>query len=324
MASRCEGPFAAVPELDGFAVRAGDGHYHGAACHDPGVRGSDGEVKKWPTGHFFALCLRGHHLSHLATADSGPWRKREHDMRAIKRCEFDDLRGGEPKGRKVILAWDRAGIDFNFWERAKKVAGLYFVSMEKKNMDFMKCGDLRFDRADPRNAGVTSDEMGGPGSSGRMLRRIRYTCPVENKEYSYITTEMTLPPGVIALIYKQRWDIEKVFDELKSKLGERKSWGSGATSKTCHAEFLCLAHNLMVLLEGQLVGEEGADNLPERERKARRKGEAEEAGGNYVATALQRFTVRSLKFIRWLRNFVYREAPWREAVARLREIYATF
>ena len=132
---------------------------------------ADGKTKKWPTGHFFALDLRNHHTSLLTTADTGPWRKREHDMRAIKRCELDALRGGEPKGRKVLLAWDRAGIDFNFWEKAKGTAGLYFLSMEKKNMDFMKCGDMPFDRSDPRNAGVTSDEMGGPGSSGRMFSR---------------------------------------------------------------------------------------------------------------------------------------------------------
>lgn len=323
MTARCDDPFAAIPELDGFAVRAGDGHYHAAACHDAGVTDADGKTKKWPTGHFFALDLRNHHASLLTTADTGPWRKREHDMRAIKRCELDALRGGEPKGRKVLLAWDRAGIDFNFWEKAKSTAGLYFLSMEKKNMDFMKCGDMLFDRSDPRNAGVTSNEMGGPGSSGRMLRRIRYTCPVEGKDYSYVTTEMTLPPGVIALVYKQRWDIEKVFDELKTKLGEAKSWGSGATSKTCHAEFLCLAHNLMVLLEQGVVKAEEVDNTTERTRKEGRKNAAVEAGGNWVATALQRFTVRPLKFIRWLRNHVYREAPWDDAIARLRQIYAT-
>lgn len=324
MAARCDDPLAGIPELEGFAVRAGDGHYHAAACHDPGKAGTDGKVKKWPTGHFFTLCLRTHHLSHLTAADSGPWRKREHDTRALKRCEFDALRGGEPRGRKVIIAWDRAGIDFPFWEKAKASAGLYFVSMEKRNMDFMKCGDLPFDRADPRNAGVTANEMGGPGSSGRMLRRVRYTCPVEGKDYSYVTTEMTLPPGVVALIYKQRWDIEKVFDELKSKLGERKSWGSGATSKTCHAEFMCLAHNLMVLLEQEVVAGEDADNLVERRRKKRREEASLDAGGNYVATALQRFTVRALKFVRWLRNHVYREAPWADAIARLKQIYATF
>ena len=105
---------------------------------------------------------------------------------------------------------------------------------------------------------------------------------------------------------------------------KRKSWGSGETSKSAHAAFLCLAHNLMILLERHIVSAGGVDNAPERERKARRKEEAEAAGGNWVATFLQRFTVRPLKFIRWLRNFVYREAAWPEALARLREVYATF
>jgi len=27
-------PFAAIPELNGFAIYAGDGHYHAAAVHD--------------------------------------------------------------------------------------------------------------------------------------------------------------------------------------------------------------------------------------------------------------------------------------------------
>ena len=80
----------------------------------------------------------------------------------------------------------------------------------------------------------------------------------------------------------------------------------------------------MVMLERQILVEEDLDNEVERERKAKRKEQAVENGGNYIATALQRFTVRSLKFIRWLRNWGYREAPWTEAVARLREIYATF
>jgi len=34
--------------------------------------------------------------------------------------------------------------------------------------------------------------------------------------------------------------------------------------------------------------------------------------------------VRSVKYIRWLRNFIYREVPWSRAVARLRVIYVIF
>ena len=84
-----------------------------------------------------------------------------------------------------------------------------------------------------------------------------------------------------------------------------------------------LAHNLAVLLEVEILAGDAIDNVPERKRKAKRRAKAEKSGAGYVATALQRFTVRSVKFIRWLRNFVYRETAWGDAVARLREIYAT-
>jgi hypothetical protein len=80
----------------------------------------------------------------------------------------------------------------------------------------------------------------------------------------------------------------------------------------------------MVIMEEHLRETKNVDNEGERKRKAKRRKEVEENGGNYISTALQRFTVRSLKFIRWLRVWCYREALWGNAVARLREIYATF
>jgi len=245
-------------------------------------------------------------------------------MHAIKRSEIGNLRMGEPKGRKVILAWDKTAIDFVFWQKAKKIAGLYFISLEKSNMKLIRCGHRPFDREDPRNAGVIDDEQVGPCSgSGELFRRITYIDPVTGTRYVYITTEMTLPPGILALIYKQRWDIEKVFDEFKSKLEEKKSWASSETSKTMQAQSVCLVHNLMVLLEEELLIGDGIDDEKERKRKER-KTEALEKGANYVATMLQRFTVRSLKYIRWLRNFICKAVPWSEAVARLRAVYITF
>ena len=81
-------------------------------------------------------------------------------------------------------------------------------------MKLIRCGHRPFDREDPRNAGVVDDEQVGPGggSAGRLaralFRRITYIDPVTGTRYVYITTEMTLPPGILALIYKQRWDIE--------------------------------------------------------------------------------------------------------------------
>jgi hypothetical protein len=324
MTERCQDPFAGIAELDEFSIYAGDGHFHGAACHDAKTESSQGVMTKRATGHFFMLNLRTHHLVHLALAEKGGLRKGEHDMRAIKRTETDVLRGGAPKGQKVIIAWDRAGIDFAYWAQVKASAGLYFISREKENMKLIKCGAKPFDAGDVRNAGVIADELVGPGSGGHMLRRITYIDPLEGTRYTYITTQMTLPPGLLVLLYKQRWDIEKVFDELKSKLYEMKSWASSPVAKSMHAQFLCLVHNLMVFLEEEIVGREGVDNARERNRKDERMKRAQENGANFIATALQRFTVRSLKFIRWLRNFVYREALWHHALKRLSQIYALF
>lgn len=325
MTAAIKDPFASIPELDGFAIYAGDGHYHAAAVHDPKRLDGKGMLRKEAAGHFFLLDLRTHFLSHLTSADQSGTRKREHDMHAIKRLEINALRCGQPKGTRVILAWDKAGIDFAYWHKVKMSSGLYFISREKENMKLIRCGERLFDRDASGNAGVVSDENVGPGGgSGAMLRRITYVDPVDGTTYVYLTTEMTLPPGILALIYKQRWDVEKVFDELKSKLVEKQAWGSSATAKSTQAMFLCLTHNLMVLLEEEIHRMEGIDNEPERKRKADRKEAAEQNGANYILTAIQRFTVRTLKFIRWLRNFVYRGTSWEAALARLRRVYATF
>lgn len=320
---RIADPYASILELGGFAIYAGDGHYHKGAAHDAKRTSKDGVKTKPATGHFFMLNMRTHYMSHLNTADVSGERKAEHDMHAIKNSDIEKLRGGEPKGTRVILVWDKAGIDFGFWNKAKMIHGLYFISREKENMKLIRCGSRTWDAGDMRNAGVIEDEQVGPGGGGAMLRRIIYIEPETNVIFKFITTEMTLPPGVICLLYKQRWDIEKVFDEFKNKMDETKSWGSGDESKTSHALFLCLAHNLMILLESQLSGD-GVENAKELERKETRLKEARRTGANFVATFLQRCTVRSLKFIRWLRAFLYREVPWDRAVDRLREIYANF
>lgn len=51
--------------------------------------------------------------------------------------------------------------------------------------------------------------MGPEGGSGgwpprAMLRRITYTDPLDGIVYVYLTTEIMLPPGILALIHKQK------------------------------------------------------------------------------------------------------------------------
>ncbi|HUF63036.1 MAG TPA: hypothetical protein VMN36_13245 [Verrucomicrobiales bacterium] len=43
---------------------------------------------------------------------------------------------------------------------------------------------------------------------------------------------------------------------------------------------------------------------------------------SFVHTCLQRFTQRSVKFVRWLKNHLDSKRSWKEALARLDQIYA--
>ena len=234
------------PCLKGYEVYAGDGHFHKAACHD--ARKGTKEIK-YATGHLLTLNLRTHALNHLKVGDV--LAKKEHDMKGLKSLSAEDLRHQAPKGTKVLIIWDRAGIDFRHWYQWKRSAGVYFISRQKDNMKPIKLGPRIYEVNDPLNIGVLSDEYIGV-SAGVMMRRVKYQDGLSGEEYAFITSDMELPPGMIAHLYRMRWDIEKVFDEVKSKFEEKKSWASTETAKAMQFQFICLAHNLMLLMDDHL------------------------------------------------------------------------
>jgi hypothetical protein len=333
-------PFAAFKCLRDFDIFAGDGHFVSAASHDkaaprkrPGKNKKVGRTAaftatKYATGHIYSLCLRSHGMTHLTVSDQVE-RKKEHDMRALKRQDMLTLRQGAAKGRKVLYIWDRAGIDFQQWFKWKE-NGIYFLSREKENMKLAIVGIHPFDWVDPVNRGVISDEMVAT-SVGVTVRRVIYQDPETGIVYAYLTNlPPSIPPGIVALLYKSRWDVEKVFDEFKNKLGEIKSWASTANAKTCQARLLCLTHNLMTLMEEQIFRETGIRNEAETKRKAQtlihrdQDSKSKGCGGlTDLQKDIQRLTQRTVKFIRWLKNHLDAKRSWPQALARLAKIYAT-
>lgn len=316
-------PFAQFTELKDFDLYAGDGHYHAAAAHDVIKDG-----KKYPTQHFYSADLRTGGLNHLTLADTNGTRKREHDMRALKRLDTKTLRQGAKKGRKVLYVWDRAGIDFRQWFKWKHAAGIYFVSREKKNMDLLLMGELQYDPVDKINKGIESFTLAGT-STGVMVHRINYKCPVSGEKYSFVTNLLNVPPGLIAYLYKTRWDIEKIFDQVKNKLNEKKAWATTTTAKKMQAQFVCLAHNLMLILDEQLK-KEGVDNHVENNRRIKRlnqalsKSKAKKKNLPVFFTEPKRPALRSVKFIRWLRNNLFTNTSWSEALLSLKLVYDVF
>jgi hypothetical protein len=321
LARRASGQRLTAPVLHDYEVYAGDGHWHGAAVHDPVVK----NVKD-ATGHFYGLNLRTHGVVHLTGADKDA-RRHEHDMRALKRLDLAALRQNAPAGKKVIWVWDKAGISFEQWHKWKSTAGIYFISCVKENMKLEVIGVRDFDTKDPINAGVVADQLVGT-SQGVAVRRVTYEDPVTGERFQFITTEYSLAPGWIAFLYRRRWDIEKVFDEFKNKLSETKSWATSATAKQLQAQLLCLTHNLLLLFEHDVLAPAGVKNQAEDRRRDIRLAAAKKLVKKKSLTwpklldLLHRCTQHSVKFIRWLRANFFSPASCSQALASLRLLYA--
>ena len=315
-------PFAIFGELDAYELFGGDGHWHAAASHDR----RDAKGTKHATGHVSHINLRTQAIRHLDLCDP-VFKRKEHDITVIKRSTWDTLRAGTPKGRPVMLVWDRAVIDYRFLQKAKDQAGIYFVTRPKSNSKLTRVGfnDIA---PTPVNQGVTSDELVAPDGTGRTIRRITWTDPDSGQSWQYLTNDMKLSPGLIVLLYRRRWDLEKVYDQFKNKFHEKKSWATSTTAKKAQALFLCLVHNLMVCYEATLA-KAGVTNTAEEKRRknvlTKRREKIEAAGRKmpFIISGFQRLTQRTVKFIRWLRRFLWQTHPIDVLLRILKKRYAT-
>jgi hypothetical protein len=297
MRREVEDPYSAFPELDGWRLYAGDGHYHGAASFDPKSSDSEGGKKSRATGHFFRVDMRTHHMGRIDMASPKDGRKTEHDTRMLKRTSAGQLRNGAPNGMKAMYVWDKASIDYVFWEGMKNSRGIHVTTMEKSNSAAEACSPDLTDRSDARNGGVVScRKIRTP--AGVVLRRIVYVDPKDGVSCTHITNDMTLPPFVVVLLCKHRRDLEKMFYQFKSKFKERKSRGSSPATKKCHAVFECIAHNLLLLFEKRIeTGEGVSDEVEPKKREGRAKSAVGKTAGrmlektaNTVNSSVQRAT----------------------------------
>jgi hypothetical protein len=319
----CEDPIAALcPELDNFNIQIGDGHHHKAPVHEKKV-----EDKTYSTQHFYAKALRSGMLWHMTLAEYGDTRKKEHDMRALKRQNIEVLKAGSGKGIKTLWLWDKACIDFAQWHQWK-MKGIYFLTMEKELNQFKVLSKSNFDTEDPINAGVLKDEKVESASKKMILRRVTYRCPETYKTYSFLTNlPFKIRPGVVAFLYKCRWEIEKTYNTFKHKFGEQRAWAVSPEAKEAQANFICLTHNLTLILNRKVEREapkpEFSPNHFSREKKKRRVNELEvkcKIMKRPLSTLLltpTRLAEVPKKFIIWLRESIRIPCSWDLAISRL-------
>ena len=185
-----------------------------------------------------------------------------------------------------------------------------------------------WDRQDPMNAGITDDRRVHT-TEGILLRVVYYTDPETGKKFRFLTNEMDLAPGAIAELYRRRWSIEKVFDEIKNRLAERQSWSSNLEGKKAQGQLVALTYNLICLSQAVLESQSQIVNAPEDRRRQERKLEiyrqarrSQREVSSLLMGALTA-TQCGVKFIRWLRGAMKIGATVEAAALHLRASYAS-
>lgn len=123
--------------------------------------------------------------------------------------------------------FDRGYIDY---ERLYRIHQLdsYFVIRSKKGMQF-KCSEYR--AVDVRT-GILSDQIGsliGYKNSKQYpepFRKVVFYDVEMNRTFVFITNNLELPSEQIALLYKNRWQIELFFKWIKQHLKIKSFWGT--------------------------------------------------------------------------------------------------
>lgn len=329
-------------ELDKFEIFAADGSYVEWACHDEKFLlsktlniDSDNRVathvsSKRSTQNYYAFNFRTKVAHHLAVAQIGDAKKKEHDIHALKRLTKNELRLNTPTGKKVLFVYDRASIDYFQWYKWKNNDGIYFLSREKSNSALKVVGQPAFDKNDPVNFGVISNESVGTGN-GEAFRRVVYKCPDTGQTFSFVTTlPDKIRPGVIVMLYKLRWEIEKLFDTFKNKLEEKKAWASTENAKCMQSIFICLTYNLTLLIDKRIEEKEGVKYTYDKKRKekALHKKQKQIAENGLRFTTTWQISAKSsqitIKLFRWLRTYTSDPASWLDAIAQLKVLYGEF
>lgn len=316
--------FAEFPELAGRDVLALDGHDIEHATHEAAATTAKGrrEVPDTLTGVFLRNLRTG--AARVLAQTEG----HQHEWAAVKDRPWSDFlwRAG---AKGTILVIDPVAVDFAFLRGAKFKGEFTVITRTKANLVLRESRALEWDKKDRRNQGVLSDERVRFGEPGEF-RRIRYRDPETLEEHEFLTTEFHLPPGIIAQLYRLRWDIEKFFDVCENLLAENRAWGSGPVAAQVQNEFLVLVHNLFLLFSGRLEAQEGIrDEKVERKYEAalllRKKAAA--ALGRSVSPwvkALRQITRWSSQFTRWMQDAILHSWDWSLGIQKLKPLMQAY
>ena len=149
--------------------------------------------------------------------------------------------------------FDKAYIDFLRLFAITK-AGAFFVIRAKINLKWRRMYSSKTDKLN----GVLLDQIGKfthkktLESYPEKLRKIKYYDEQTNKTFIFLTNNFELTALQIALLYKQRWQIELFFKWIKQHLKIKTFWGTSENAVRIQINIAIIAFCLISIISKDL------------------------------------------------------------------------
>ena len=132
-----------------------------------------------------------------------------------------------PYESDAYYIFDRGYVDY---ARLYKITLLsaYFVVRAKSNLKFKRIYSQKVDKS----TGVQTDQIGKltgfyvSKDYPEKLRKVKYYDSEMNRSFVFLTNNMSLTAQEIALLYKNRWQVELFFKWIKQHLKVKTFWGN--------------------------------------------------------------------------------------------------
>lgn len=167
-----------------------------------------------------------------------------HDVNAMDVIDYEPL---------AYYIFDRAYVDY---ERLFRIttAKAFFVVRSKSNVKFKRMYSNKIDKS----TGIKYDQIGkidGFYSSKNYpekIRKVKFFDVEKNKLLIFLTNNFELKAQDIALLYKQRWQVELFFKWIKQHLKVKTFWGTTENAVRIQINIAIITYCLVSLISKEL------------------------------------------------------------------------
>lgn len=129
----------------------------------------------------------------------------------------------------------------------------FFVVRAKQNLKF-RC--LKWERRLPRNilgdAEIEFSEDASFKKYHEKLRLIRFHDSEQDRDFAFLTNDLSLPALKVANLYKNRWQMELFFKWLKQHLKIKKFWGTSENAMRIQMGVAIITYCLVAIMRNEL------------------------------------------------------------------------